>query len=131
MRRVVVIFGPPGAGKSTLARTLGLPVHDLDEFDGTDAQFRTELAELRGNPTAQAAVVRCDPYSDTAEMCGATEQILLATSLSECVKRIRTRGRRRPSIRVQIAAAQSWWRRFENQDCTIPRAESAVRRRKL
>ena len=130
MRRVVLICGPPGAGKSTLAAEFNLPIFDLDDWPGSPKPFRAAIARLRTDPSAQAVVIRCDPFAGTADLCGATELIVLDTPLPECVRHIRARGRTVPPIRVQIAAATDWWRTFEQRGRNVPPA-GITRRRQL
>lgn len=118
-RRVVLICGPPGAGKTTHAHTLGLEVYDLDDdkWQGSDALFRAALVQLREQPRARAAVIRTgatlSARQKSATMMGATECVVIDTDLATCVSRIKERGRTHPPINVQIKGARDWWAKYE------------------
>lgn len=118
-REVVLICGPPGAGKSTLAHTLGLPVFDLDDpqWSGNDRLFRDAIKQATSKPDAQAAVIRSgatlSARQTAASLCGATSVVIVDTDLDTCIGRIQERRRLTQPIRAQIAAAQQWWSRYE------------------
>lgn len=118
-RRVVLICGPPGAGKTTLAHTLGLQVYDLDDeqWAGNDSLFRASLVRVREDPKARAAVIRtgATKYArrQAVANCGATEIIILDTPYADCVARIKARGRTEPPISYQVAGARQWWSKYE------------------
>lgn len=60
-RLVVVLFGPPGAGKTTIARESPLAVYDRDDdawIAGGDIAFRRALDQLGANPGGRAVVIR-------------------------------------------------------------------------
>lgn len=118
-RQVVMICGPPGAGKTTHAHSLGLEVYDLDDarWHGSDALFRAALVKLREDPAAKAAVIRTgatlSARQRAATMMGATECLVIDTDLATCVERIKARGRQEPPIHIQIKAARDWWAKYE------------------
>lgn len=118
-RRVVLVCGPPGAGKTTYAHTLGLEVYDLDDakWAGSDALFRAALVRLREEPGARAVVIRTgatlSARQKAATNMGATECVILAVDAAECERRIRQRGRTSTPIGMQIKAARDWWRNYE------------------
>ena len=98
MRRVVLLCGPPGAGKTTAARASGLPVFDRDDEQWTsEAQFREALQAVGQTRGARAVVIRTAATSSarraTAEMIGATHTLLLMRPRDELMRRVRQRDR--------------------------------------
>lgn len=133
-RRVVLVCGPPGAGKTTYAHTLGLEVYDLDDerWQGSDALFRSALVRVREDPKARAVVIRTaatiSARQKAATSTGATECVVIDTPLAVCIKRIKQRARPTPPIQVQINAARDWWSKYEPGTVKLSFASLALRR---
>ncbi|WP_165217251.1 HNH endonuclease [Schaalia sp. ZJ1691] len=123
-RRVVLLCGPPGAGKTTEAHRLadleGLTIYDADdeEWDHTHgATFTAALTRVGADPHARAVVISAGATRtarDTQAMrIKATEVRILTEDRTTLVHRVRTRNRPHPPMRQQIAAIDDWLRRFE------------------
>lgn len=137
-RRVVMVCGAPGAGKTTYARDLaqrdGLTVYDLDDphWHGSDALLRAELVKVREDTSARAVVIRTGATltarQKAATMMGATDCIVLDTPLDVCLARIRERDRTTPPVRVQINGARQWWATYEPGEVKLSFANLRRRR---
>ena len=117
VRTVVLLCGPPGAGKTTAARASGLTVYDRDEYD-SERSFTAALYVLALDPDAQAVVIRWAPSSEdrarTASLVRATHVLLVVADRDELARRIARRGRA-DSMRT-LAALNRWFGRHDRTD---------------
>lgn len=117
-RRVVLLCGPPGAGKTTVANQSGLIVYDRDDpqWQG-EAHFRRALDELGRDRRARAVVVRQGATSSAraknANLIGATEIYLLTAPVDELTRRVAHRGR---DVRREVAGIRTWFARHDRTD---------------
>ncbi len=118
-RIVVLLCGPPGAGKSTAARASGLSVFDRDDARWrTDAEFAAALDRVGADTAARAVVIRAGATSTAraraARTVAATSTFVMLAPRDVLIDRVRRRGR---GDRVRtIAGVDRWLARFDRDD---------------
>lgn len=123
MRMVVLLFGPPGAGKSTLARELqrehGLKVFDRDDPQWTsERQFRAALTTVGQAQDVRAVVIRSGATSTARAKAGAlvvaTHGYVLDPGPDVCTRRVR--ARRRGDLVATVRAVATWYSTHDTTD---------------
>lgn len=123
-RRVVLITGPPGAGKTTRAHELeredGLKVYDADDaqWNGHHGrEFKAALRQIGRDKTARAAVIVSGASRSAREQAArtidATEIETLIEPKETLKQRIKERKQKTQTMRAQLAALEDWFKRHE------------------
>lgn len=118
-RVVVLIVGPPGAGKTTAARQSGLQIFDRDDEQWAgEKHFNQALAKLGDNRQAQAVIIRWGASTEarqkTIDLIKPTHKFYITATRDECARRIRQRGR--ADSQQTLSGLNKWFDRFDTTD---------------
>jgi shikimate kinase len=120
---VVVLCGPPGAGKTTAARASGLTVYDRDDAKwGNETQFRAAIGALAGSSLARAVVIRAGASSSArakaVALVGATHVYMLTADQKELAHRVARRNR--ADKQKGLASIRTWFEQHDAVDGVEP-----------
>lgn len=123
MRQVVILCGPPGAGKTTQAHMSGLTVYDRDdERWASEQHFARAIAALADDPNAKAVVIRSGATSSArtkwAQLTDATHVYVITAPPWICRQRVTQRGRH--DVRSSIPAITQWFADHEPGAMAFP-----------
>lgn len=121
-RLVVALFGPSGAGKTTIARQqTRLTVYDRDDPQWTsrgEKAFRDAIKTLARDPNAGAVVIRAGATSTarrrTLADIAATHAFLVMPTKDVCHHQ--AGHRRRQDVHTSHASIETWYAKFDHDD---------------
>jgi hypothetical protein len=114
VRRVALILGPPGGGKTTYGREYStlhrLTLYDRDDWP-SDRAYLAAVGTACTPPTARVAVLRTGTTplgrARILETTAPTHVVVLEVPRATCVHRVRARGR--PNLEHQLHGIDAWF----------------------
>ncbi len=115
-RHVVILCGPPGAGKTTAAHQSGLTVYDRDDPQwATEQQFIDAISELAHQGDARVVIIRSGATQRArdkwASITNATHVYVITTDAATCKARVTQRGR--ADLKATYPAITQWWADYQ------------------
>jgi hypothetical protein len=112
MRQVILVTGPPGAGKSTWAQehAAGQRIYEREQTN-SEQHYRNSVAKMARDPNALAIVIRCCPtiasVKQWQQISQCTQTLTVDPGIDETLRRIEQRAR--PQWRDEAQAARMWY----------------------
>jgi hypothetical protein len=121
-RLVIILCGPPGAGKTTIAHAQHqLAIYDSDDPQWTSqAAFTQAMRDIAADSTARAVIIRAGANTSARirarRTARATRTYMVAPTAIECHQRVTARGDAKSSHQ----AIDLWFQRYDDLDHVPP-----------